>query len=37
MGPKFVSRSNAPQTYLLDGHQYLLVAAGDGLFAFTLY
>lgn len=29
--------SNAPETYMLDGHQYLLVAAGDSLFAFTLY
>jgi alcohol dehydrogenase (cytochrome c) len=29
--------SNAPETYMLDGHQYLLVAAGDTLFAFTLY
>jgi alcohol dehydrogenase (cytochrome c) len=29
--------SNAPETYMLDGHQYLLVAAGDALFAFTLY
>jgi alcohol dehydrogenase (cytochrome c) len=29
--------SNAPQTYMLDGRQYLLVAAGDELFAFTLY
>ena len=29
--------SNAPETYLLDGHQYLLVAAGDSLFAFDLY
>jgi alcohol dehydrogenase (cytochrome c) len=29
--------SNAPQTYMLDDHQYLLVAAGDTLFAFTLY
>ena len=29
--------SNAPETYMLDGHQYLLVAAGDMLFAFTLY
>jgi alcohol dehydrogenase (cytochrome c) len=28
--------SNAPQTYMLDGHQYLLVAAGDTLFAFYL-
>jgi alcohol dehydrogenase (cytochrome c) len=29
--------SNAPETYMLDGRQYLLVAAGDQLFAFTLY
>ena len=29
--------TNAPQTYMLDGHQYLLVAAGDTLYAFTLY
>jgi len=29
--------SNAPETYMLDGHQYLLVASGDTLFAFTLY
>jgi alcohol dehydrogenase (cytochrome c) len=29
--------SNAPETYMLDGHQYILVAAGDTLFAFTLY
>lgn len=29
--------SNAPETYLLDGHQYVLAAAGDSLFAFTLY
>ena len=29
--------SNAPETYMLDGRQYLLVAAGDTLFAFTLY
>jgi alcohol dehydrogenase (cytochrome c) len=29
--------TNAPETYLLDGHQYLLVAAGDTLYAFTLY
>lgn len=28
--------SNAPETYLLDGHQYLLVAAGDALAAFRL-
>jgi len=29
--------SNAPETYLLDDHQYVMVAAGDTLFAFTLY
>jgi alcohol dehydrogenase (cytochrome c) len=29
--------SNAPETYLLDGQQYLLVASGDALFAFYLY
>ncbi|MDR3701912.1 MAG: acido-empty-quinoprotein group A [Candidatus Sulfopaludibacter sp.] len=29
--------SNAPETYLLDGHQYILVAAGDTLYSFTLY
>jgi alcohol dehydrogenase (cytochrome c) len=29
--------SNAPETYQLDGHQYLLVATGDTLYAFTLY
>jgi alcohol dehydrogenase (cytochrome c) len=29
--------SNAPETYMLDGHQYILVAASDTLFAFTLY
>jgi alcohol dehydrogenase (cytochrome c) len=29
--------SNAPETYMLDGHQYVLVAAGDTLFTFTLY
>ena len=28
--------SNAPQTYLLDGKQYLLASAGDALFAFSL-
>jgi alcohol dehydrogenase (cytochrome c) len=28
--------TNAPQTYMLDGHQYLLVAAGDMLYAFVL-
>jgi alcohol dehydrogenase (cytochrome c) len=29
--------SNAPQTYAVDGKQYLLVATGDMLWAFTLY
>ena len=29
--------TNAPQTYLLDGRQYVLVATGDTLFAFVLY
>jgi alcohol dehydrogenase (cytochrome c) len=29
--------TNAPETYMLDGHQYILAAAGDALFAFTLY
>ena len=29
--------TNAPQTYMLDGRQYLLVAAGDTLYSFTLY
>jgi alcohol dehydrogenase (cytochrome c) len=28
--------TNSPQTYLLDGRQYLVVAAGDTLFAFYL-
>jgi alcohol dehydrogenase (cytochrome c) len=29
--------SNAPETYQLDGKQYLLTAAGDTLYAFLLY
>jgi alcohol dehydrogenase (cytochrome c) len=29
--------SNAAQTYTIDGRQQVLVAAGDTLFAFTLY
>jgi alcohol dehydrogenase (cytochrome c) len=29
--------SNAPETYMLDGRQYLLVASGDTLYAFALY
>jgi alcohol dehydrogenase (cytochrome c) len=28
--------SNAPETYMLDGRQYLVVASGDTLFAFTV-
>ena len=29
--------SNAPETFMLDGHQYILLAAGDTLYTFTLY
>jgi alcohol dehydrogenase (cytochrome c) len=29
--------SNAPETYMLDGHQYVLVATGDMIWAFTIY
>ena len=29
--------TNPPQTYLIDGRQHLLVAAGGRLFAFVLY
>jgi hypothetical protein len=28
--------SNTPITYMLDGAQYLLVAAGDSLYAFSI-
>jgi alcohol dehydrogenase (cytochrome c) len=28
--------SNAPQTYMLDGKQYILAGAGDMLYAFRL-
>jgi acido-empty-quinoprotein group A len=28
--------SNGPETYLLDGQQYVVVGAGDSLFAFTM-
>lgn len=28
--------SNAPETYLLDGHQYILVAAGDSVYSYRL-
>ena len=29
--------TNAPITYMLDGRQHILVAAGDTLYAFALY
>jgi len=29
--------SNGPETYLIDDHQYVMVAAGDMIYAFTLY
>jgi alcohol dehydrogenase (cytochrome c) len=29
--------TNPPQTYLIDGRQYLLVATGDTLWAFVMY
>jgi alcohol dehydrogenase (cytochrome c) len=29
--------TNGPQTYLLDGRQYIVVGAGDSLFAFTIH
>ena len=29
--------SNAPQTYLVDGRQHVLVAVGQRLFAFVMY
>ena len=28
--------SNAAETYMLDGRQYVIVAAGDSLYGFTL-
>lgn len=31
------SISNAPQTYMIDGRQYVLVATGDTLYAFAIY
>ena len=31
------SVTNAPQTYLVDGKQHVLVAVGDSLYAFALY
>src|SRR5262249_51993391 len=29
--------SNAPETYMIGGRQYVLIAAGDSLYAFSLY
>ena len=29
--------SNAPQTFMLDGDQYVLIAADDMVYAFRLY
>jgi alcohol dehydrogenase (cytochrome c) len=29
--------SNTPQTYLVDGRQYLLVAVGERLYSFVMY
>jgi len=29
--------TNAPQTYMLDGHQYLIAATGDRVWSFMLY
>jgi alcohol dehydrogenase (cytochrome c) len=29
--------TNAPQTYLLDGHQYVIAATGDKVWSFVLY
>ena len=29
--------TNAPETYMVDGKQYVLVAAGDSVYAFSLY
>jgi alcohol dehydrogenase (cytochrome c) len=31
-----IGASNAPETYRLDGHQYLLVAGGDTVYAFVM-
>jgi alcohol dehydrogenase (cytochrome c) len=31
-----VGVTNAPETYMLDGHQYVLVGAGDSVYAFRL-
>ena len=31
-----VNTSNGPETFLLDGRQFVVVGAGDGLYAFAL-
>jgi alcohol dehydrogenase (cytochrome c) len=31
------SVSNTPTTFMLDGRQYILAAAGDTLYAFAIY
>ena len=32
----YIHVSNAPESYMLDGHQYILSAGGDSLYAFRL-
>ena len=34
---RFGNVTNAPQTYLVDGRQHVLIAAGDRLYSFALY
>jgi hypothetical protein len=29
--------TNAPETFMVDGRQHVLIAAGDTLYAFALY
>ena len=36
-GTRIGNISNAPQTYLVDGRQHVLVATGQQLFAFVMY
>ncbi|SEB48365.1 acido-empty-quinoprotein group A [Terriglobus roseus] len=36
-GARIGNVSNPPQTYMLDGHQYVLAASGDTLYSFLLY
>ena len=35
-GTRIGTISNAPQTYMLDGHQYVIAAAGDMIYCFVL-